>query len=99
VYGLSIAAVNASLGEHWLCWDSQHTCVCDAAGLDSLSLSAPAAGEVDGLSDATVDAWFEEADHNGDGRLEGDEAKGFFQRTSLPVQALSKVLHGLLALR
>lgn len=46
---------------------------------------------MDGLSTATVDEWFREADHNGDGRLVGDEAKAFFQRTSLPVQALSKV--------
>ena len=46
---------------------------------------------MDGLSTDEVDALFAEADHDGDGRLVGNEAKAFFQRTSLPVQALSKV--------
>ena len=46
---------------------------------------------MDGLSAAEVDELFREADHDGDGRLAGNEAKAFFQRTSLPVQALSKV--------
>ncbi len=48
---------------------------------------------MDGLSTAEVDELFREADHDGDGRLAGNEAKAFFQRTSLPVQALSKVPH------
>ena len=48
---------------------------------------------MDGLSTAEVDELFREADHDGDGRLAGNEAKAFFQRTSLPVQALSKVQH------
>ncbi|CAL5226967.1 g9852 [Coccomyxa viridis] len=58
---------------------------------EGLSLDGPAEGEVDGLSAAEVDALFREADHDGDGRLAGNEAKAFFQRTSLPVQALSKI--------
>ena len=65
-----------------------------AGEMEALSLDGfPEEEEVDGLSSATIDAWFQEADHDGDGRLTGDEAKAFFQRTSLPVQALSKVPH------
>jgi hypothetical protein len=56
-----------------------------------LSLGDSEESEVDGLSTASVDQWFAEADHDGDGRLAGDEAKAFFRRTQLPVQALSKV--------
>jgi hypothetical protein len=47
--------------------------------------------EVDGVPQETVDAWFAEADWDGDGRIAGAEAKAFFCRTRLPVQALSKV--------
>ena len=70
--------------------------MCGADKAEGLSLDGPAEGEVDGLSAAEVDALFREADHDGDGRLAGNEAKAFFQRTSLPVQALSKVQLGLL---
>ena len=71
-----------------------HVCyICGADRVEGLSLHAPAEGEVDGLSTDEVDALFAEADHDGDGRLVGNEAKAFFQRTSLPVQALSKVQH------
>lgn len=46
---------------------------------------------VDGVPEATVDAWFAEADQDGDGRICGIEARDFFLRTNLPKQALSKV--------
>lgn len=49
---------------------------------------------VDGVPEATVDAWFAEADSDGDGRISGLEAKEFFLRTNLPKQALSKVPSG-----
>ena len=68
-----------------------HVCNDGTGGLGQLSLGDNDESEVDGLSTATVDQWFAEADHDGDGRLAGDEAKAFFRRTQLPVQALSKV--------
>ncbi|BDA49078.1 probable type I inositol polyphosphate 5-phosphatase 12 [Coccomyxa sp. Obi] len=46
---------------------------------------------VDGVPEATVDAWFAEADQDGDGRICGVEARDFFLRTNLPKQALSKI--------
>lgn len=47
--------------------------------------------EVDGVPWETVDAWFAEADWDGDGRIAGEEAKAFFTRSGLPVAACSKV--------
>jgi hypothetical protein len=47
--------------------------------------------EVDGVPSSTVDAWFAEADYDGDGHIAGDEAKAFFARTALPTAALSRV--------
>lgn len=52
--------------------------------------------EVDGVPEGTVDAWFTEADYDGDGRIAGDEAKAFFARTGLPTPALSRVKPSLL---
>ena len=49
---------------------------------------------MDGVPEATVDAWFAEADRDGDGRISGLEAKEFFLRSNLPKQALSKVSSG-----
>ena len=74
-------------------WPGQPHAVCidGTGGMGQLSLGGNDDSEVDGLSTATVDHWFAEADHDGDGRLAGDEAKAFFRRTQLPVQALSKV--------
>jgi hypothetical protein len=74
-------------------WPGQPHAVCNdgTGGMGQLSLGGNDDSEVDGLSTATVDHWFAEADHDGDGRLAGDEAKAFFRRTQLPVQALSKV--------
>ncbi|CAL8463974.1 g3509 [Coccomyxa elongata] len=46
---------------------------------------------VDGVPEATVAAWFAEADQDGDGRICGIEARDFFLRTNLPKQALSKI--------
>lgn len=46
---------------------------------------------MDGVPEDTVDAWFAEADRDGDGFISGLEAKDFFLRTGLPKQALSKV--------
>lgn len=46
--------------------------------------------EVDGVPWETVDAWFAEADWDGDGRIAGEEAKAFFTRSGLPVAACSK---------
>ena len=46
---------------------------------------------MDDIPEATVDAWFAEADRDGDGRISGAEARDFFLRTNLPKQALSKV--------
>ena len=48
-------------------------------------------GAACGVPDATVDAWFAEADWDGDGRLAGAEAKAFFSRTGLPQESLIKV--------
>ena len=46
------------------------------------------------MPQALTDAWFAEADWDGDGRLTGAEAKAFFGRTGLPVDSLSKVPSG-----
>ena len=63
-----------------------------AGGQPSASGQPGARGvAVDGVPEATVDAWFAEADQDGDGRICGVEAKDFFLRTNLPKQALSKV--------
>ena len=48
-------------------------------------------GAVDGVPGAAVDAWFAEADWDGDGRLAGTEAKAFFARTGLPQESLIRV--------
>ena len=46
---------------------------------------------VDGLTEAQVDAYFNQADSNGTGRLVGGEALVFFLRTGVPVEELSKI--------
>ena len=58
---------------------------------DKPQSSASVGPEVDRVAPETVDAWFVEADWDSDGRISGAEAKSFFCRTGLPVQALSKV--------
>lgn len=46
---------------------------------------------MDGVPGAAVNAWFAEADWDGDGRLAGAEAKAFFSRTGLPQESLIRV--------
>ena len=49
------------------------------------------AASVDGLPDATVDAWFALADADGDGRVADSEARDFFLTSGLAPADLSKV--------
>eukprot|EP00884_Botryococcus_braunii_P008575 jgi/Botrbrau1/17719/Bobra.0166s0141.1 len=46
---------------------------------------------VDGISEETVESWFQEAGPDSRGRLAGDHAKAFFQRTQLPPPLLSRI--------
>lgn len=92
---LSTAALEGlSQTAHFIYWNRCQQSGCGADKAEGLSIGPTTEGEVDGLSTAEVDELFKEADHDGDGRLAGNEAKAFFQRTSLPVQALSKVQPG-----
>ncbi len=59
-----------------------------------LGSGGPSEAGVEGVPQALTDAWFAEADWDGDGRLTGAEAKAFFGRTGLPVDSLSKVRSG-----
>jgi hypothetical protein len=46
---------------------------------------------VDGVPDSVVDAWFQVADADGDGRVADSEARDFFLTSGLAAADLSKV--------
>jgi hypothetical protein len=47
--------------------------------------------EVDGLPCSTVEAWFADADADGDGRVADEEARAFFLRSGLGASSLSTI--------
>jgi hypothetical protein len=57
--------------------------------------AAPAVPSVDGVPDSVVDAWFQQADADGDGRVADSEARDFFLASVLAAADLSKVRRAL----
>jgi hypothetical protein len=57
--------------------------------------AAPAVPSVDGVPDSVVDAWFQQADADGDGRVADSEARDFFLTSGLAAADLSKVRRAL----
>lgn len=61
------------------------------AGVPPVHEAAPRPCSVDGVPDNVVDAWFQEADKDGDGRVADSEARTFFLTSGLAPADLSKV--------
>lgn len=61
-----------------------------AAAQAAAQATLPAAEPVDGVPEATVDAWFAFADADGDGRVADSEARDFFLTSGLAPADLSK---------
>lgn len=62
-----------------------------ARPLSQSTSPGPADSSVDGVPDSKVDAWFQLADADGDGRVADSEARDFFLTSGLAPADLSKV--------